>query len=248
MRPPVRSSSANFARTAFPGVPFEGVLGQRLGAGRDHEIIGVVGDVALDVYGAPTMVVYRAHRQFADNRNWALTQVAATERSTEDLFNALGREVTRLDPELVLHRPATMADVLDRGTGRERFALVLMGAFAVVALALAALGLYGVLAYAVRQRSTEIGIRVALGATAAQVRELVFRQAAGVIAVGITAGLAGALVLGRWLEALAFGIAPSDARVLTASATVLTVVAIVAVWLPARRASRIDPVEQLRAD
>ena len=104
-----------------------------------------------------------------------------------------------------------MADVLDRGTGRERFALVLMGAFAMVALALAALGLYGVLAYAVRQRSTEIGIRVALGATAAQVRALVFRQAAVVVGVGITAGLAGALVLGRWLEALAFGIAPSDA-------------------------------------
>ena len=117
-----------------------------------------------------------------------------------------------------------------------------------VALALAALGLYGVLAYAVRQRSTEIGIRVALGATRAQVRALVFRQAAVVIGVGITAGLAGALALGRWLEALAFGIAPSDARVLTASAMVLTVVAIVAVWLPARRALQIDPVDQLRSD
>ena len=233
--------SANFARAAFPGVPFEGVLGDRLGAGREHEIIGIVGDVALDVYGAPTMVVYRSHRQFADNRNWALTQVVATERSTEDLLSAIGREVARLDPELVLHRPATMVDVVDRGTGRERFALVLMGAFAVVALALAALGLYGVLAYAVRQRSTEIGIRVALGATAAQVRALVFRQAAVVIGFGITAGLAGALVLGRWLEALAFGIAPSDARILTASAMALTVVAVVAVWLPAQRAARVEP-------
>ncbi|HEX6214900.1 MAG TPA: FtsX-like permease family protein, partial [Vicinamibacterales bacterium] len=149
--------------------------------------------------------------------------------------------VGRLDPELVVHRPAAMSEVVERGTGRERFALVLMGAFAAIALALAALGLYGVLMYAVRQRSTEIGIRVALGATAAQVRALVFRQAAVVIGLGVSAGLAGALVLGRWLESLAFGIAPSDARILMASAIVLTFVALIAVWLPAQRAARVEP-------
>ena len=187
------------------------------------------------------MVVYRAHRQFADNRNWALTQVVATERSTEELMSAVRREVARLDPELVVHRPATMEEVVDRGTGRERFALVLMGAFAVIALALAALGLYGVLAYAVRQRSTEIGIRIALGATAAQVRGFVFRQAAVVVGLGIVAGLAGALMLGRWLEVLAFGIAPTDPRILIASSIVLTLVALVAVWLPAQRAARVEP-------
>ncbi len=242
MRAPFRVVvSANFARAAFPGVPFESVPGQRLSAGREHEIIGVVGDVALDVYGAPTMVVYRAHRQFANNRNWALTQVVATERSTDELLSAVRREVARLDPELVVHRPATMAEVVHRGTGRERFALVLMGAFAVIALALAAIGLYGVLAYSVRQRATEIGIRIALGATAAQVRGFVFRQAAVVVGLGIVAGLAGALLLGRWLEALAFGIAPTDSRILMASASVLAVVAAVAVWLPAQRAARVEP-------
>ena len=151
------------------------------------------------------------------------------------------REVARLDPELVVHRPATMAEVVDRGTSRERFALVLMGAFALIALALAALGIYGVLAYAVRQRSTEIGIRIALGATAGQVRALVFRQAAAVVSLGVAAGLAGAFVLGRWLEALAFGIAPSDPRILTASAVVLALVALVAAWLPAQRATRVEP-------
>ena len=140
-----------------------------------------------------------------------------------------------------MHRAATMAEVVDRGTSRERFVLVLMGAFAVIALALAALGLYGVLAYAVRQRSTEIGIRIALGATAGQVRALVFRQAAVVVSLGVAAGLAGALVLGRWLEALAFGIAASDPRILMGSVVVLTLVALIAAWLPAQRATRVAP-------
>ena len=204
-----------------------GVLGQRIAVGGlEREIIGVVGDVALDVYGAPTMVVYHAHRQFAGNRNWALTQVVATERSPEELLSAVREEVARLDPELVVHRPATMAEVVDRGTSRERFALVLMGVFAVVALALAALGLYGVLAYAVRQRSTEIGIRIALGATAG--RDSRARVPSGRLSSSASAsrsGLLGALMLGRWLDALAFGIAPSDPRILTISALVLALVA-----------------------
>jgi putative ABC transport system permease protein len=234
--------SANFARVAFPDMPHGSVLGQRIAAGgRELEIVGVVGDVALDVYGARTMVVYHAHRQFAGDRNWALTQVVTAERSPQELMSSVRREVARLDPELVVHRPATMAEVVDRGTSRERFALVLMGAFALVALALAALGLYGVLAYAVRQRSTEIGIRMALGATAAQVRALVLRQAAAVVSLGVAAGLAGALVLGRWLEALAFGVAPSDPRILMVSAVVLALVALVAAWLPAQRATRVEP-------
>ena len=233
--------SANFARVAFPGLRHDSVLGQRIAtAGRELEIVGVVGDVALDVYGGETMVVYQAHRQFAGNRNWALTQVIASEQSANELLAAVRREVKRLDPELVVHRPAAMAEVVNRGTSRERFALVLMGAFAAIALALAALGIYGVLAYAVRQRSTEIGIRIALGASAAQVRALVFRQAAVVVAIGVAAGIGGAFVLGRWLEALAFGIAPSDARILAASAVVLALVALIAAWLPARRATQVE--------
>jgi ABC-type antimicrobial peptide transport system permease subunit len=110
-----------------------------------------------------------------------------------------------------------------------------------VAVALAALGLYGVLAYAVRQRSAEIGIRVALGASAGRVRALVLRQAAVVVTVGLGAGCAGALLLNRWLDALVFGIAPSDPRILVASALVLSLVALIAAWLPAQRAARVEP-------
>jgi len=241
--------SANFARTAFPAVALENVLGQRIAAGgREVEIIGIVGDVALDVYGAPTMVVYHAHRQFAGNRNWPLTQVVAAARTPEDLLADVRRTVVGIDPELVVHRPAPMAEVVERGTSRERFALVLMGAFAGIALALAALGIYGVLAYSVRQRSTEIGIRIALGATATQVRAVVFRQAGVVVGLGLVLGLCGAFVLGRWLEALAFGITPSDPRILIASAAALAFVALVAAALPAQRAARVEPRLAIQAN
>jgi predicted permease len=234
--------SANFASQAFPGMLPGDVIGQRVAAaGRELEIVGVVGDVSLNVYGAPTMVVYHAHSQFAGNRNWALTEVVAADRSPEQVLVAVREAMAKLDPELVVHRPSPMTDVIGRGASRERFALVLMGAFALVSLQLAALGLYGVLAYMVRERTAEIGIRMALGATAAHVRALVFRQAAVVVSLGVAAGLAGALVLGRWLAALAFGISPSDPYVLMAAALVLALVAFVAAWLPAQRAARVEP-------
>ena len=171
-------------------MPFDGVA-RAADCGRrpKREIIGVVGDVTLDVYGAPTLVVYHAHRQFADNRNWALSQVVATELPPERMLAAVRAAIAALDPELVVHRPAPMTEVVGRGSSRERFALVLMGAFAGVSLLLAALGLYGVLAYTVRQRTQEIGIRMALGASAAQVRALMLRQAALVLGVGLVAGI-----------------------------------------------------------
>ena len=234
--------SANFARTAFPGLPIDAVPGQRIGAnGKEMPIIGVVGDVALDVYGTPTMIVYRAHRQYADNRNWALTTVVASNRSTPELVAAVRELVRNMDAELVVHRPTPMADIVGRGTSRERFALVLMGAFALVSLALATLGLYGVLSYAVTQRTPELGIRMALGATAGDVRALVMRQAALVVGIGVAAGLGGALLLGRWFGSLAFGVAPSDPALLAAAVSLLAAVAAVAAWLPARRAAGIEP-------
>jgi putative ABC transport system permease protein len=234
--------SANFARQAFPGMPFDSVVGQRIAPlGQRREIIGVVGDVTLDVYGTPALVVYHAHRQFAANRNWALSQVVATELPPERTFAAVRAEIAALDPELVVHRAAPMNEVIGRGVSRQRFALILMGAFAVVSVLLAALGLYGVLAYSVRQRTQEIGIRMALGATAAQVRALVLRQAVVVIGSGLVVGVAGALLLGRWLSSLVFKVSPWDPRILLATALLLTITGFVAAWLPARRASRMPP-------
>jgi predicted permease len=234
--------SANFARVGFPKLPFDAVLGQRIASGgQEMSIVGVVGDVALDVYGTPTMVVYRAHRQYAANRNWALTQVVASDRPTAELVSDIRGVVQRMDAELVVHRPTPLREVVGRGASRERFALALMGAFAVVSLGLAVVGLYGVLSYTVTQRTPEIGIRVALGATAAEVRALVMRQAAVVVGTGVAAGLGGALLLGRWLGALVVGVAPSDPAILASTALLLAAVAAVAAWLPACRAARIEP-------
>ena len=167
--------------------------------------------------------------------------MVATERPPEQVLSAVREEVARLDSQLVVYRPTPMTDVVGRGASRERFTLLLMGAFALVSLVLAAIGLYGVLAFTVRERTAEIGIRMALGATAVEVRALVFRQAAGIVSLGVAAGGAGALVLGRWLATLAFEISPSDPRILMAAALVLALVAIIAAWLPAQRASRIEP-------
>jgi ABC-type antimicrobial peptide transport system permease subunit len=116
-----------------------------------------------------------------------------------------------------------------------------MAAFATVSLSLAAIGLYGVLAYAVRQRTREIGIRVALGATAAHIRGAVLRQAGAALGAGLIAGIAGALLLGRWLTSLAFGTSPANARIIAAAGLVLAITGLLAAWLPARRAVRVSP-------
>ena len=236
--------SANLARTAFPGLPLEHVVGQRiavLGRKNSREIIGVVDDAAVDAYGTPTGAVYSAHRQFAANRNWSLTQVFSLDAAPERVLPAVRAAVARLDPELAVHRPATMADVVGRSVNTQRFAFVLIGTFAIVSLTLAALGLYGVLAYSVRQRTPEIGIRMALGATGADVRVMVFRQAAVVLGVGLVVGIAGSLVLGSWLSSLVFEVSPSEPRVIGATALLLAAVALLAAWVPARRAARVEP-------
>ena len=234
--------SANFAAQAFPGMPLDSVVGQRIAPlGQPREIIGVVGDVAFDVYGAPTLVVYHAHRQFAVNRNWALTQVVASELPPEHMLAAARAAVSALDPELVVHRPLPMTDVVGRGVSRERFTLVLMGTFAGVSLLLAAIGLYGVMAYGVRQRTTEIGIRMALGATAAQVRALVLRQAAVVVGTGLVVGIAAASMLGRWLSSLVFETSPWDVRIVLTTVALLAMTSLVSTLVPALRASRVEP-------
>jgi putative ABC transport system permease protein len=126
--------------------------------------------------------------------------------------------------------------------------LSLLGVFAIVAVGLAAIGLYGVMAYAVSQRTNELGIRVALGATAADVVALVLRQGMWIVGVGLAAGLAVVFTVGRLVQALLYHTSPHDPLALAATGTLLAIIALVACFIPARRAAKVDPLLALRAE
>jgi predicted permease len=228
----------------------EGVdpLGQRLSIGdTEREIVGVVADTAIDPLGEVAPIVYHPHRQMAADRNWPLIQVVASPRGLE-VLPALQAELRGLDPDLVFHRPRELAPLYAESISRERLLSGLLLAFAALAFALAGLGLFGVLSHSVGQRRRELGVRIALGATASAVSGLVVRQAAGVGAMGTLAGLVAALWANRWLDAFVFETHTQDPAMLVAAALGLLVLTLLASYLPARRASRVDPAEALRAE
>ena len=223
----------------FPGMS---AVGQQLRTGgRTAEIIGVVADVALDARGDVVPYVYHAHRQFAGNRNWALTQVVRTIASPEAVQGEARRVLATLDPQLVLYKPALLGDVIGRSEAQRVFTLQVLGAFAGVALALAALGLFGVLSYGVRLRSREFGIRMALGADRRRIRRMVLREGLTVTTIGTVIGLVGAVALSRLLTSMVFGISALDPRVMFGAAVFMTLVAAIAAYLPAYRATAAEP-------
>jgi predicted permease len=229
----------------FPG---EDPLGQRVQVGgRTLTVIGMVEDVANDPLGDVMATLYFPHAQFAD-RHWALHQVVATSGDPLSLVSPLRDVLTSIDPELVLHEPRAMDDLLAAGLARQRLAASVMAAFAALALALAVVGIHGVLAFLVGRRTREIGIRVALGARAGSVRAMIVRESLAVALLGVAAGLAGALALSRWLRALVFEVEVTDPRVYGAVAAVMLAVALLASWMPARRAAAVDPVRAFRAE
>ena len=239
--------SKQLAELAFPGID---PLGQRVRTGgRDSlEVIGVVEDVALDVDGNSNPVMYHAHAQFAHNRNWALTYMVRVSGDPAAFVGSARRELAAADPQLVLYRFATLGSVLGRGTAERRFTMMLMSGFAAVALALAALGLFGVTAYNVRQRRRELGIRLVLGARPEAIRTMVVRQGLRIAAVGIAVGLLGALAFGRVLASLVFETRTSDPFVLLAAALSMIAVGMLASYLPARAATSLEPRSVLQED
>ena len=195
----------------------------------------------VDVYGGSTLVVYHAHRQFANNRNWVLSHVVATQLPPETILADVRAAVAALDPELVVHRAAPLREVVGRGASRERFALVLMAAFAGVSLLLATRRF--VRCARVRRGPAHAGDWDPDGPRRNGRSDTSDRIAAGQLGpgAGLLAGTLGALVLGRWLTSLAFEISPSDPRILLAAAVLLAIIGLLAAWLPARRASRVAP-------
>ena len=159
------------------------------------------------------------------------------------------RQLVRgLDPDVPVTDVLTMSEAVTKALGGPRFAARVFGAFALVALMLSALGLYGLLAYSVSRRTREIGVRVALGADRSDVRRLVLREGLALTAIGIAIGLSAAWVASRSLESLLFGVTAADALTYAAGPVVLAAVALVACLLPARRAARVDPAVALRSE
>ncbi len=228
----------------------ESPLGKSFGFGGSDQftVIGVVRDVAHDARGEFDARVYLTHSQYGTNRNWAMTYIVKTSVPPGDFFDMARRELTSTDGGLVLYQPRSLDDVLGRQIARDKFVLILMAVFATVALSLAAVGIYGVLSYSVNQRIHEIGIRMALGARATQVRGIVVGQAALVAGFGMAVGLAGAFGLSRFMQSLLFEVTVTDPAVFGGVAGLLGVVAVVAGYIPARRATKIDPIVALRRE
>jgi len=218
-------------------------------AGAFPEIIGVVADVPIGPRGEVRPKVYHSHAQFADNRNWTLTQtVKLAPGPTTGFLDAARGELRALDPDLVLDRPTPLADVVGRGIGRERFVMLLIGAFAAVAVVLAAVGIYGVLVYGVRNRRREISIRLALGARPGTIRGMVVRDGVAVAALGLVLGLCGAAGATRFLASMVYQVSVLDPASFVLAAVGLGGVALLASVIPARAATLPDPAEALREE
>jgi putative ABC transport system permease protein len=231
--------SRSVAERFFPGVD---AVGQRLRTGgHDSEVIGVVGDIALDPEGSRAGHVYHWHSQWAGDRNWALAQVVRANGSLQPVEAATRRLLAGVDPQLVMFKPMTLSDAVGEGEAQRTFTLYILAAFALVALALSALGLFGVLSYGVRARTREFGIRMALGAEGGALQLGVLRQGLGMAAIGTMVGLIAAAALSRLMSSLVFQVHPLEPGVLIGAALFMVGVAGVAAYLPARRATAIDP-------
>jgi putative ABC transport system permease protein len=164
------------------------------------------------------------------------------------LATAAEKAVHELDPQLAVSQVATLDEVVARSISQPRFYTLLLGAFAAAALFLASLGLFGVMSWAVAERTRELAVRMALGAQQRELRRMVLRQALVLGGAGLALGLAGAFVATRSLETLLYAVSPADPVTLAAVAGLLLATTLVAGYLPARRATRVDPVVALRAE
>ena len=209
------------------------------------EIVGMVQNAKYsDVKAEVPPVFFRAYRQ--DEQIGSINFYVRTSLVPDSFLSNIPKLVARLDPNLPVERLQTLPQQIRENVFLDRFISVLSAAFACLATLLAAVGLYGVLAYTVSQRTREIGLRMALGATPARVRAMVMRQVGMMTAIGGTIGLAAAIGLGRLAQSLLFELKGSDPIVLGGAAVSLTIVALAAGFIPAHRASQVDPMSALR--
>ncbi len=229
--------------------PNDDPVGKRVRQGDDpkepwYTVAGVVGIVKE--YGLDTdtrMVVYFAQNQVPLT---SMYLVARTTSAPSNLTGAISQQIHALDPDAPVYDVSTMQDRLSQSLARQRFAMLMLGAFAAFAVILAAIGVYGVMSYLVTQGTRDIAIRIALGAQESNILRLVVRQGMTLAIIGIIAGVVSAFALTRVMSALLFGVSATDAITFAAVPAILAAIALLACYIPARRAIRVDPMVALR--
>ncbi|HTQ62773.1 MAG TPA: ABC transporter permease [Candidatus Solibacter sp.] len=247
---------ANFARRFWP---HGDAIGQKVAVDtvpkskppvpRWRTIVGVVGHVkhySLDVEGREQIYFPENQPLYGSYVNRDMTLAVRTSLDPTSVTNAVREQVYGLDKDLAVYNIATMDELVSASVAQPRLNLSLLVAFAVLALVLAAVGVYGVMAYAVTQRTQEFGIRMALGATSSDVLKQVFLEGGRLAGLGLALGLIAALMLTRLMSSLLFDVKPSDPLTLGLAAALLALVALTACYIPARRATRVDPLVALR--
>jgi predicted permease len=253
--PKVAIVSERIAREYFPGGP-RAALGRRLRLGimsADGEwrtVVGVVADIhqqGLDQGVKP--MIYAPFQQERD-APFLLRFVSFVARTATpaSVVEGIRTEIHQAAPDLPIAGAVTMDEAVAASVAAPRFRTVLLGLFAIAATLIATCGLYGLMAYAVTQRRREIGVRMALGATRGDVLRLVLTRALRIVIAGLVVGLAGAVGVTRVLQSFLFGVTPTDPIAFTIVTLLLLAVGLLAAWLPARRATRIDPSVALRAE
>jgi putative ABC transport system permease protein len=232
------------ARRHFPN---EEPIGKRIGNGRPEgwrEIVGVTADVkhfGLSQDARASMFVPHGLRPAR-----RMTIVVRTAGAPMSLSSALRGAVAAMDKNLAVSNISPMEEITAQSIGQERFTLLLLGLFSALALTLAVAGIYGVMSYAVVQRTHEIGVRVALGAQTRDVLKMVVTQGMALVLAGVGIGLASSLALTGFIRGLLFGVSATDPMTFAGVAALLALVALLACWVPARRASKVDPMVALR--
>jgi putative ABC transport system permease protein len=248
---PVALINQCFARRFFPN---ENPIGQHLrfrSANPWITIVGIVGDVrGFGLDKQPSSEIYLAFQQSSLPYNplSSLRLVVRTADDPNSIASAALGAVRELDKDLPLPQARTMETVLAASVAERRSNMLLLGVFAAIALILTSVGIYGVISYSVAQRTQEIGVRIALGAQSRDVTTLVLRTGMRLVLMGIVIGSAGAFALTRWMKSLLFEVSTTDSLTFIMTALLLTAIALLACYIPARRATKVDPMVALRTD